>query len=139
MSGGNNMAESTDLDTERYQEGIWEGTLPLYLGEENAKQLLLKCLKQTSELHQPPLSEFLATDPEVRVRFPALPDFLKVVGLERPPLWSSGQSSWLQIRRPGFDSRHYQKKKMQWVWNGVHSASWVQTEELLDRKAAVPV
>jgi hypothetical protein len=22
-----------------------------------------------------------------------------------------GQSSWLQIRRPGFDSRHYQKKK----------------------------
>jgi hypothetical protein len=28
-----------------------------------------------------------------------------------PPLWSSGQSSWLQIRAPGFDSRHYQKKK----------------------------
>jgi hypothetical protein len=28
-----------------------------------------------------------------------------------PPLWSNGQSSWLQIRRPGFDSRHYQKKK----------------------------
>jgi hypothetical protein len=26
--------------------------------------------------------------------------------LIRPPLWSSGQSSWLQIRRPGFDSRH---------------------------------
>jgi ribosomal protein L37E len=29
----------------------------------------------------------------------------------RPSLWSSGQISWLQIRRPGFDSRHYQKKK----------------------------
>jgi hypothetical protein len=28
-----------------------------------------------------------------------------------PPLWSSGQSSWLQIWRPGFDSQHYQKKK----------------------------
>jgi hypothetical protein len=27
------------------------------------------------------------------------------------PLWSSGQSSWLQIRRPGFDSRNYPKKK----------------------------
>jgi hypothetical protein len=27
-----------------------------------------------------------------------------------PPLWSSGQSSWLQIRRPGFESLHYQKK-----------------------------
>jgi hypothetical protein len=34
-------------------------------------------------------SEFLATDPEIRVRFPALPDFLEkktVVGLERGPL-----------------------------------------------------
>jgi hypothetical protein len=30
---------------------------------------------------------------------------------QRPPLWSSGQSSWLQIRRHGFDSRHYQKKQ----------------------------
>jgi hypothetical protein len=29
----------------------------------------------------------------------------------RPLLWSSGQSSWLQIRRPGFDSLHYQEKK----------------------------
>jgi hypothetical protein len=28
-----------------------------------------------------------------------------------PPLWSSGHSSLLQIPRPGFDSRHYQKKK----------------------------
>jgi hypothetical protein len=28
----------------------------------------------------------------------------------RQPLWSSGQSSWLQIRRPGFDSRDYQKE-----------------------------
>jgi hypothetical protein len=27
-----------------------------------------------------------------------------------PPLWSSGQSSWLQIWRSGFDSRQYQKK-----------------------------
>jgi hypothetical protein len=25
-----------------------------------------------------------------------------------PPLWSSGQSSWLKIRRPGFNSRRYQ-------------------------------
>jgi hypothetical protein len=56
-------------------------------------------------------SEFLATDPEARVRFPALPDFLerkkrgiKVVGLERGPL------SLVSI-----------------------------TEELLDRKVAAPV
>jgi hypothetical protein len=33
------------------------------------------------------------------------------MGHTRPPLWSSSQSSWLKIRRPGFDSRHYQKKK----------------------------
>jgi hypothetical protein len=26
----------------------------------------------------------------------------------RPPLWSSGQSSWLQIQRSGFDYRLYQ-------------------------------
>jgi hypothetical protein len=26
----------------------------------------------------------------------------------RPPLLSSGQSSWLQIQKPGFDSRRYQ-------------------------------
>jgi hypothetical protein len=35
-----------------------------------------------------------------------------VLGTQGPPLWSSGQSSWLKIRRPGFDSRHYQKKKV---------------------------
>jgi hypothetical protein len=31
-----------------------------------------------------------------------------VVGTMRLPLWSSGQSSWLQIQRSGFDSRCYQ-------------------------------
>jgi hypothetical protein len=35
-----------------------------------------------------------------------------------PPLWSSGQSSWLQIRRPWFDSWHYQKKSS---WSGTGS------------------
>jgi hypothetical protein len=30
--------------------------------------------------------EFLATDPGVRIPFPALPDFLRSVGLERGPL-----------------------------------------------------
>jgi hypothetical protein len=55
-----------------------------------------------------------------------------------PPLWSSGQSSWLRIRRPGFDSRHYQKKKV--VGLGRDPLILVSTtEELLDRKVAVPV
>jgi hypothetical protein len=44
-----------------------------------------------------------------------------------------GQSSWLQIRRPGFDSRHYQKKK-----RGPPSLV-ITTEELLDKKVAAPV
>jgi hypothetical protein len=56
----------------------------------------------------------------------------------RPPLWSSGQSSWLQIRRPGFDSRHYQKKKVVGLERGPLSLMST-TEELLDRKVAAPV
>jgi hypothetical protein len=55
-----------------------------------------------------------------------------------PSLWSSSQCSWLQIRRPGFDSRHYQKKKvvgLEWGPLGLVS----KTEELLDRKVAAPV
>jgi hypothetical protein len=61
------------------------------------------------------------------------------------PLWSSGQSSWLQIRRPGFDSRHYQiffKKKRKKTVMGLERGplSLVSTtEELLDRKVAAPV
>jgi hypothetical protein len=66
-----------------------------------------------------------------------------------PPLWSSGQSSWLHIRRPGFDSRHYQifrqkkkkkKKGKQVVGMERGPLSLVSTtEELLDRKVAAPV
>jgi hypothetical protein len=35
-------------------------------------------------------------------------EFICYVGESRPPLWSSGQSSWLQIQRSGFDSLRYQ-------------------------------
>jgi hypothetical protein len=55
-----------------------------------------------------------------------------------PPLWSSGQSSWLQIRRPGFDSRHYQEKKVVGLERGPLNLVST-TEELLDRKVAAPV
>jgi hypothetical protein len=54
-----------------------------------------------------------------------------------PPLWSSSQGSWLQIRRPGFDSRHYQKKVVD-LERGPFSLMST-TEELLDRKVAAPV
>jgi hypothetical protein len=58
--------------------------------------------------------------------------------LKKPPLWSSGQRSWIQIRRPGFDSRHYQKKKVVGLERGLLSLVST-TEELLDRKVAAPV
>jgi hypothetical protein len=60
-----------------------------------------------------------------------------VILIYRPPLWSSGQSSWLQIRRPGFDSRHYQKKVVGLERGPLSLVSTI--EELLDRKVAVPV
>jgi hypothetical protein len=54
----------------------------------------------------------------------------------RPPLWSSGQSSWLQIQRPGFDPWRYQ---IFWEVVGVgrDPLSLVSTiEELLGRKSS---
>jgi hypothetical protein len=53
-----------------------------------------------------------------------------------PPQWSSGRSSWLQIQRSGFDSRHYQ---IFWEVVGLERGplSLVSTtEELLDRKSS---
>jgi hypothetical protein len=57
----------------------------------------------------------------------------------RPPLWSSGQSSLLQIRSrgPGFDSRALQKKLVG-LERGPLSLVSI-TEELLDRKVAAAV
>jgi hypothetical protein len=63
--------------------------------------------------------------------------FLTVYEYIRPPLWSSGQSCWLQIRRPGFDSRHYQKKVVGLERGPLSLVN--TTEELLDRKVAAPV
>jgi hypothetical protein len=54
--------------------------------------------------------------------------------LFRPPLWSGGQTSWLQIKRPGFDYRRYQ---IFWEVVGLERGplSLVSTtEELLGRK-----
>jgi hypothetical protein len=53
----------------------------------------------------------------------------------RPPLWSSSQSSWLQIQRSGFDSRRYQ---IFWEVVGLERGplSLVSTiEELLETKS----
>jgi hypothetical protein len=47
-------------------------------------------------------------------------------------------SYWLQMRKPGFDSRHYQKKKVVDLERGPLSLVST-TEELLNRKVAAPV
>jgi hypothetical protein len=54
---------------------------------------------------------------------------------KRQPLWSGSQSSWLQIRRSGFDSRRYQI-----FWELVDMErgplSIVSTNEVLGRKVS---
>jgi hypothetical protein len=57
-------------------------------------------------------------------------------GRSKPPLWSSGKSSWIQIQRSAFDSRRYQI-----FWEVVDlergPLSLVNTiEELLERKSS---
>jgi hypothetical protein len=57
--------------------------------------------------------------------------------LQGTPLWSGGESSWLQIRRPGFNPGTT-KKNVVGLERG--SLSLVSTtEELLDRKVAASV
>jgi hypothetical protein len=52
------------------------------------------------------------------------------------PLWSSGQSSWLQIKRPGFGSRLYQIfLEVVGLERGPLSLMST-TEELLERKSS---
>jgi hypothetical protein len=55
---------------------------------------------------------YLGSWMKISVRASMTEKYLVCFKLTWPPLWSSGQSSCLQIRRPGFDSRHYQKKKV---------------------------
>jgi hypothetical protein len=56
----------------------------------------------------------------------------------RPPLWSSSQSSWLQIWRAGFRFPTLPEKKVVGLKRGTLSLVST-TEELLDRKVAAPV
>jgi hypothetical protein len=64
---------------------------------------------------------------------------MKIIGFRWPPLWSSGQSSWLQIQRPGFDSWHKQIfREVVGLERGPLSLVST-TVELLDRKVEDPV
>jgi hypothetical protein len=61
----------------------------------------------------------------------------KLNNVERgPPLWSIGQSSWLQIQRSGFDSRGYQIfwEVVGLEWGPVRLMSTI--EVLLERKSS---
>jgi hypothetical protein len=62
--------------------------------------------------------------------------FLPPNVVSRLPLWSSGQSSWLQIHRSGFDYRHYQIFLIS-RGSGTGSTQPLSTiEELLGRKSS---
>jgi hypothetical protein len=58
--------------------------------------------------------------------------------LRRPPLWSSGQSSWLQIPEARVRFPALPEKKVVGLERGPLSLVST-TEELLDRKVAAPV
>jgi hypothetical protein len=49
-------------------------------------------------------------------------------------LWSSDQSTWLQIQKPGSIPCATRFSEKYWVWNGVHSASWVQLRSYLEKR-----
>jgi hypothetical protein len=56
-----------------------------------------------------------------------------------PHLWSSGQSSGYSSRGPGSIPGATRFSEKQWVWNGVHSASWAQLRRYLEEKVAASV
>jgi hypothetical protein len=60
-------------------------------------------------------------------------EFGFVTGFTLPSLWSSGQSSWLQIQKYGFDSRCHQ---VFWEVAGLELSLVSTIEELLQRKSS---
>jgi hypothetical protein len=110
-------------------------------------------IRYVEESRQTPLSEGLAGNawepsnrkycfrtppPTIVVSFTTTPTFSLCLSLSlyRSSLWSSGQSSWPQIHRSGFDSRRYQ---IFWQVVGLERGPlslMSTTEELLDRKSS---
>jgi hypothetical protein len=83
-------------------------------------------------------SEFLATERRCIVLYVLYYELnlYMLCRRSRPPLWSSGQSSWLQIQRSGFDSWRYH---IFWEVVGLERGplSFVSTiEELLGRNSS---
>jgi hypothetical protein len=68
-------------------------------------------IELNSGIKNPSLLDARRSDPYIYPHkpTPGKPTYLNlVINLLGPPLWSSGQSSWLQIQRSGLDSRRYQ-------------------------------
>jgi hypothetical protein len=106
------------LPTPRSEPEIWIKLFPSFPGTRSSRNTLRVWTERQLELPQ----ESLAYERAISERhfsysfvspkyFVPLLIFIWYYYYFSPPLWSSGQSSWLQIRRPGFNSRHYQKKK----------------------------
>jgi hypothetical protein len=63
-------------------------------------------------------------------------EFSLVKSIRRPPLWSSGQSSWPQIRRSRVRFPALQKKKEVVGLERGPLSCWSAIEELLERKSS---
>jgi hypothetical protein len=64
-------------------------------------------------------------------------DYLEDIRIGEPPLWSSGQSSWLRIQRSVFDSKRYY---IFWEVVGLERGPLslvITIEELLEIKSSV--
>jgi hypothetical protein len=61
-------------------------------------------------------------------------EFIRYVEESRPSLWSSGQSSWLQIQRSGVDFQRYHSFPKSLERGPLSLVSTI--EELLDRKSS---
>jgi hypothetical protein len=86
----------------------------------------------------PPLALFLSLFHHLFMFFSSI-FFISSYLYVRPPLWSSGQSSWLQIQRSGFDSWRYQ---VFWDVVGLERGPvtlWVQLRSYLEEKVTAPV
>jgi hypothetical protein len=107
--------------------------------------MLLKCAKWVVSIfiglrpvcvlvyttRQPSHNSFHMFRPQAVIIMWHITNWLKI---NAPPLWSSGQSSWLQIQRPGFDSQRYQ---IVWEVVGLERGplSLVSTTEEIGRKS----
>jgi hypothetical protein len=100
---------------------------------------IVSCLKKRSPITARPNTEVVGSNPTLGMAVCVYSVFVLSWSRQSPPLWSSGQSSWLQIQSSGFDFRCYQiLREVVGLERGPLSLVST-TEELLDRKVAAAV